>query len=134
MNSNVPENSQGLEIIANPMEISVAEFMLLRDGRFPHFELLERENLVLEVVTGEENNNRRILIPDLESFRNRVGELAKHIEETIAEKKEIEIRRFHYDVVPDIVDKSFCDVEGEFTVAKRNNFKSPNFNFRTKRK
>ena len=134
MNLNLTENSQGLEIITNPMGISVAEFMLLRDDKFPHLELLEHENFVLEVDATKENNERLILIPDLDGFRNRVGELAKHIEETIAEKKEIEIRRFHYDVVPDIVDKSFYDVEGEFTVAKRNNFKSPNFNFRTKRK
>lgn len=125
----MPENNQRVLVVHhNPMDgLDISK-------------LMEHVNTNLDlpnqIVIIDKDSKEQIVEINRDSFVNIPEELeimAIRIEEQIVGKKDIEIRRYKYDDVPDMVDKSIYE-NNNFIEAKRNNFKSPSFNFKTKRK
>lgn len=103
--------------------------------------LMEHVNTNLDlpnqIVIIDKDSKEQIVEINRDSFVNIPEELeimAIRIEEQIVGKKNIEIRRYKYDDVPDLTEPKDIYPEIEFQQAKRNDFKSPSFNFRAKRK
>lgn len=130
----MPENNQKVLVVHhNPL------------GGLDISKLMEHANTNLDlpnqIVIIDKDSKEQIVEINRDSFVNIPEELeimAIRIEEQIVEqivgKKNIEIRRYKYDVVPDLTEPKDIYPEREFKQAKRNNFKSPSFNFKTKRK
>lgn len=126
MNQSEPK---GLKVCFNP--IGDSGFSKL----FVEYVNLNRQLPNQIVILGEDSKEQTVEIQKdcFQIIPENIDELARKIEEMILGKNVLEIRRFHYDVEPPEIDKSIYEKDN-FKQAKRNNFKSPNFNFRTKRK
>lgn len=129
----MPENNQKVLVVHhNPLDgLDISKLMEHANTNL---------DLPNQIVIIDKDSKEQIVEINRDSFVNIPEELeimAIRIEEQIVEqivgKKNIEIRRYKYDVVPDMVDKSIYE-NNNFIEAKRNNFKSPSFNFKTKRK
>lgn len=125
----MPENNQRVLVVHhNPMGgLDISKLMEHVDTNL---------DLPNQIVIIDKDSKEQIVEINRDSFDNIPEELeimAIRIKEQIVGKKNIEIRRYKYDDVPDMVDKSIYE-NNNFIEAKRNNFKSPTFNFKTKRK
>lgn len=125
----MPENNQKVLVVHhNPLGgLDISKLMEHVDTNL---------DLPNQIVIIDKDSKEQIVEINRDSFVNIPEELeimAIRIEEQIVGKKNIEIRRYKYDDVPDMVDKSIYE-NNNFIEAKRNNFKSPSFNFKTKRK
>lgn len=126
----MPENNQRVLVVHhNPL------------GGLDISKLMKHVNTNLDlpnqIVIIDKDSKEQIVEINRDSFVNIPEELeimAIRIEEQIVGKKDIEIRRYKYDDVPDLTEPKDIYPEREFKQAKRNNFKSPSFNFRAKRK